>query len=315
MATYPDALLALRTLQEARWALAAVYGVQLYEWFASLEEEIRLIYRSKWTSVKVAYLLCRYYPLVVWPIIVWAYVGNHDGAFCTLVLRPVHALFAPFQFFSQAVMGMRAYAFSGRKRKVLVLLSTCYAILVGVDIWVFFTGIEPPPPLFYIVFGKSGCFPNYGDGFLGLRLGVSMIAAVLMDLVSLCVVILYSRQQSARGSLARTFVNQGLGAFASVSAVNIGTALIYFEPRSFHSGVGLPFMLIVSSAVACRVILQLRAKGAVPTDTEISRRHSLLIRNAFGGRSSPTTDLWAIENPAATRPQGYHTSTGQFPCP
>lgn len=70
-------------------------------------------------------------------------------------------------------MLMRAYAFAGRNRRVLLLLGTCFAGLLGVNIWVFWSHIEVPPPLFYVVLNGSGCFPNYGEGTMGLRLGVS----------------------------------------------------------------------------------------------------------------------------------------------
>lgn len=70
---------------------------------------------------------------------------------------------------------MRAYAFTSRDGRVLMLLSTCYAILVGVNIWVFCINVDVPLQL-YAVLGRSGCFPNYGEGVMAMRIGVSLFS-------------------------------------------------------------------------------------------------------------------------------------------
>lgn len=46
--------------------------------------------------MKIGYLLCRYYPLLYYPVVLWAYCGNYQPSFCKKVVRPVHALLAPF---------------------------------------------------------------------------------------------------------------------------------------------------------------------------------------------------------------------------
>jgi hypothetical protein len=72
---------------------------------------------------------------------------------------------------------MRAYAFTARNRRVLILLGVCYAILIGINIWVFCFHIDIPVQL-YIILGRTGCFPNYGVGVMAVRIGVSVIKAL-----------------------------------------------------------------------------------------------------------------------------------------
>lgn len=75
-------------------------------------------------------------------------------------------------------MLMRAYAFAGRRKSILLLLGSGYLALLGVDIWAFCTAIEVLPKELYIVTSiiyhtkGTGCFPNYGAGFMALRIGV-----------------------------------------------------------------------------------------------------------------------------------------------
>ena len=45
--------------------------------------------------MKFAYLFCRYYYLIYWPLMLWAFVGNHDYSLCLGLTRPVNALLMP----------------------------------------------------------------------------------------------------------------------------------------------------------------------------------------------------------------------------
>ncbi|KAF8887366.1 hypothetical protein BD779DRAFT_1672813 [Infundibulicybe gibba] len=275
----------MQSLRNSQYGIAAVYGLQIFEWIANLESEIKFIHRSRWSSIKVAFLLCRYYPLIVWPLVMWAYIGNHDLKHCNRILRPVHFAICPFQFFAQAVMLMRAYAFSGRKRKTLIFLLPCYGALIAIYIWALCFDVKPPPVLFYFVFGQSGCFP-YSEDKIALRLGIAMLAAVLMDMASLSVVFFYTRRRSMQGSLGKIFIHQGLYAFMFLFAMNVSFAALYFEKNNVYRGIGLPFILVVANLVACRIILHL--KEQVTRATYTYRANSIMIHTA------PVIDGWAI---------------------
>ncbi|KAJ3515230.1 hypothetical protein NLJ89_g1894 [Agrocybe chaxingu] len=76
-----ELILAKTSIMEARYAMAAMLSLQVYEWLSGLDAELRLIHRARWTWIKTLYLLCRYYPLILWMVVMWAYVGNHSYAF------------------------------------------------------------------------------------------------------------------------------------------------------------------------------------------------------------------------------------------
>ena len=74
-------------------------------------------------------------------------------------------------------MFMRAYAFSGRNRKVLAVLSSAYICLIGGDIYLFFVSV-PVPHLgeFGLALPQGGgCFPDYTTAIFGSRIGVSSL--------------------------------------------------------------------------------------------------------------------------------------------
>lgn len=102
-------------IDQVRYSMVAMGALQIYEWLAgyvleyslcslpfmtllgliSLEQEIRLVHRNRWTLIKTLYMLCRYYPLLVWVVVLWAYVGNHSYELCMNAVHPAYALLAP----------------------------------------------------------------------------------------------------------------------------------------------------------------------------------------------------------------------------
>ena len=61
----------------------------------NLMTSIQVHRRASWSSVKILYLLCRYYPLGLWFLIMWAYVSDHDAQTCGRVAQAVHTTLAP----------------------------------------------------------------------------------------------------------------------------------------------------------------------------------------------------------------------------
>ncbi|KAJ6561111.1 hypothetical protein DFH09DRAFT_1316232 [Mycena vulgaris] len=281
---------ALNTIRTTRTGIIAVYCLSIYEWLDTFPTEIELIHPSRWNSIKAAYLLCRYYQLLLWPLVLFAYVGNHTAQTCAKLTQLVSSLLLPMHIFGPGVMLMRAYAFTGRSVRILVFLLTFYAGLVGISILFFGISVASLPDIAYDLLGGTGCFPDYTVPNAGTRLVLVMGASATMDLLSLSVIAIYClRTRSTRGSLGRIFISQGLGAFAIVLVVHVLALSAYFRPGSNYNGVGLPYILTISDIMACRLILDLRRK-ARPTETQILRQNSHLVNEAFA-----ETDMWVIQ--------------------
>ncbi|KAJ6485735.1 hypothetical protein C8R45DRAFT_280762 [Mycena sanguinolenta] len=288
----------LNTIQIIRNGVYSVYCLALYEWLEMLPTEIELIYPSRWNSIKVAYLLCRYYHLLLWPLVLYAYGGNHTAQTCSKLTRIVTSLLLPMQLFAPAVMLMRAHAFAGRNIRVLVLLLVFYAALTGIDVWFFCFNVDVLADFVFELLDGTGCFPDYAANNGGEHLLIAMGASLIMDLVSLSIIVIYClRARSTRGSLGRLFISQGLSSFAVVLVVHSIALSLYFSPQGYYNGIGLPYILVISNLMACRIILDLRRK-ALPTETEILRQHSFLVDQAL-----ESNDLWVIEEDPTRYPQ------------
>ncbi|KAF7770286.1 hypothetical protein Agabi119p4_6260 [Agaricus bisporus var. burnettii] len=277
-------------VKHVRCVMVAMCTLLLYEWLILLDREIELIYKARVSFINVCYILCRYYTAAAWIILMWCYVGDHPKELCTRVVRPVHAILAPCQFTSQGVMLMRAYAFTSRSRQVLLILGLCYLFLVGFNIGVFCAPVDILEEL-YTVLGSTGCFPDFGDGFMGRRVGYSIFASTLMDFISLLVVSIQCYRTQARDvSLGRYVENQGLLGFALVCIINLTCTVIYFQ---LSDGTGLPMTLVLPNLVACRLILQLRQRCQPLTETELDARNSRIVRDAFD-RLQVYEDSWTM---------------------
>ncbi|KAH6915796.1 hypothetical protein BKA70DRAFT_470338 [Coprinopsis sp. MPI-PUGE-AT-0042] len=291
----------LTAIATARYSILAVQAIQIYEWIVNIREEFRLVTHSAWSSVKVTYLLCRYYPLIFWPIMEWAFVGNHDPRLCQSLVGPIHGLFGFLSLPAGAVLFLRAYAFSGRDRGVLVMLSLSYLFVVGTHVWMFLIdvphfGTAANNRLEQVV-GGIGCFPDYRTFALGKRLWVAMLASFIMNLMSLVIVVYYClRRYNGQTSLGRYFLKQGLNVFAYTSAVALVSIVFYFKGPGGGNAIGLPIIFVLPDMLACRLILELRSR-AVLTESQISRLNSRIVRDALDPPDRrPRTDIWVIED-------------------
>ncbi|KAF9465766.1 hypothetical protein BDZ94DRAFT_1253102 [Collybia nuda] len=271
----------------------------VYEWLITFGDEVALIHHTRWSSVKFAFLACRYYPIVSWAIFIWAFVHDHKLEYCRHIVKTLYLFMIPFQLSAQAVMIMRAWAFTGRTKTILFVLLVAYAILAAVEFWVFAADVDAveQSPITNII-GRVGCFRGQGTGHVrtAKRVAVLLVAACSVDFLCTFVIILHClRLRSLQGPLGKTFVVQGVGTFVIMTAVHVTSATVSFRNTArFAGGIIVPIPLILSNIVACRLMLALRRRAS-PTETKQNREISRLVRNAL--ELSPTlsskSDQWA----------------------
>ncbi|KAJ7777391.1 hypothetical protein B0H16DRAFT_1712397 [Mycena metata] len=153
-----DFALAVNTIQVTRNGLLALNWLLLYEWLATLPEEVEL-----WqTTLRKP-----------------APNGRASSALSS----------SPCKYWPQAsVMLMRAYAFTGRSVRVLVFLLSFYTALVGIAVWFFCFSIVPLPGIVFEVLGGTGCFPDFTRPGAAWHLVLTMGASVGMDSISLLII-------------------------------------------------------------------------------------------------------------------------------
>jgi len=261
---------AARAVAAARYSAMAMFSLHVCEWFLWLQEEVVLIHQARWTS--------------------WAWVPGHDAITCARVSRPVYVAVLPCPLSTQAVILIRAHAFTGRKKIVLVTLLLGFLAVAAAHIWLFSPRFEVAfPESELAILGNNGCFQAdvevvalINTAMQARRGGLVLLGSFLLDLLALILVITHCLKiRSTQGSLGRTFLKQGVNAFLVISLVTlVGSALCFRSNGRYN--VTFPFIWIGSPLVACRLILQLRQKR-FPTESQQIRMHSRLVREAFDG--------------------------------
>ncbi|EPQ54586.1 hypothetical protein GLOTRDRAFT_139137 [Gloeophyllum trabeum ATCC 11539] len=260
MPAVPDVLqiaeIAVRSLTLGRYNVTCEYALHLYEWLLTLDEEITLIHRARWNAIKVAYLFSRYYPLLFFPVHMWAWLGDHSLHTCHSIVRLLYCMVIPFPMSAQAVILFRTYAFTGRQKVILGILCLAFAVLFAVEVWIFGASFSLAEELF-VLYGRTACFGNdkfaQSQAFVYQRAyhtASLFLAAFGLDCLCIGLVIWYCfSEPSIRCRLATTFVEQGIGAFVVMSVLNLLSAALYFSPLRQYDGMSLPYTMILPNII------------------------------------------------------------------
>jgi len=269
-----------------RYTIASAYTILFYDWIISLDDEVALIHPAPWNSVKINYLFCRYYPLVVSPFLFWGFITDHTASVCKLYYHALYACMIPTMLSAQFILMLRSYAFTGRKRPILVALSLSFFSIVGFAVWVMSRQLDLSA--LFLINERSGCFATSNQPFSGsveavgaYQLGIIPVLTAFFDCLNVFVVVRHCvRERTTSGPLGQSFLRQGVLVYVIMTALNALTIGTYFTPHLLLQGLGSWFVYILPSALSCRLVLMLRRK-ARPTETELHVQYSHMINEAL----------------------------------
>ncbi|KAI0687163.1 hypothetical protein BC835DRAFT_1512788 [Cytidiella melzeri] len=113
-----------------------MYTIVVWDWAIALPRKYRFIWKTHWTPVKVAYLLCRYWVIAAVPYFLWAFCTNHTVEECEKIYRIPVALAMWNQVTSEVILVIRTYAFFNRNNYILTLLVVALAGVVAYQLYV-----------------------------------------------------------------------------------------------------------------------------------------------------------------------------------
>ncbi|KAF8273612.1 hypothetical protein EI94DRAFT_1715410 [Lactarius quietus] len=289
----------LNTLTWGRYCLTATYVVCFYDWIISLDQEIALIYPAPWNLVKCAYLFCRYFPMAIAPFHFWGFLGDHEQHVCESYYHALYACIIPTILSAQFILMLRTYAFSGRRKGVLAVLSITFFALVGINIWVISKQLTLS--LSFVILERTSCFavsdqPTLGallssNGIQGIdtiqvpiayHLGTISIFMTFFDCLNVFIVVLHCVRRGTLGPLGRSFLKQGLLVYVVTTALNALSIAAFLSSYLVHEGLGSFVWLsyILPSALSCRLVITLRQEAS-PTETELRAERSHMVNEVI----------------------------------
>ncbi|KAG9044408.1 hypothetical protein FS837_008203 [Tulasnella sp. UAMH 9824] len=273
-------------LKEAAYFIKAVqiifcafYAVAVWDWLVSLKREYRLIWQSKWSVIKVLYLLSRYWVLFIFPYVLWCYVENHSLDTCQKIYKSPVALAMWNQLWAEGVLLVRTFAFLGNKLSILIPLLFCLSCVVAYQVFVDNTQMTLLP---FLDPAGGPCLPTVkyaGSPHIMLFFVFPLIYDTLVTGLTLWRAWHLRLQSGGTGSpLLKTFVSEGdyylvfkrpqtheidigLWYFVLISAANLCNAVFYWQPKQVMSALLIPFSVVLPNILVCRMILGLRERG------------------------------------------------------
>ncbi|KAF6765557.1 hypothetical protein DFP72DRAFT_868098 [Ephemerocybe angulata] len=156
---------AIRVWHNQGYSKAAVLTLLICDILHNLADEVKYIWRSKWTFVKTMYLLARYYGVALMAINGISLHTRHanTGNSCRRYIRVTSMLGDVYFVIIDIVCIIRVYALWERSNKVLALFSSLCTVEIALAFYASWRATEfkgaPNPP-------KNELSDRYGCGFL-----------------------------------------------------------------------------------------------------------------------------------------------------
>ncbi|KZV73893.1 hypothetical protein PENSPDRAFT_682447 [Peniophora sp. CONT] len=251
--------LAKEMILVTQYHFSCMYAVCIWDWIISLPNERRYIWKSKWTLVKGLYLFTRYYVLAVVPYLLWAFCTNHEWSLCRWAFKIPVIVATPNQLGAEAILLVRTYAFFGRDKRVLAVLVCMILGLLSYQLYVATSAMLPLPFL-----GETGpCFPMSRPGeaqVLGFFVA-PLAFDTIITIITLAKAYSMRQRNGSSSQIIQVFLKEGFFYYFLISGANLMNGIFYFQPHSEMSAIMIPLSVMLSPVLACRMIIDIRARA------------------------------------------------------
>ncbi|KAI0368408.1 hypothetical protein BV20DRAFT_948273 [Pilatotrama ljubarskyi] len=248
---------------------SSMMAVAVWDWLACLKVEWDVIWKARWSPVKILYLWIRYYGLLTYALNLWLFNANFTVEQCKTLHYLIAATCMWVTVGSETILAMRTHAFLGRQLWTAVVLS---AMIVGEIAFLLYVSIAGVHQTVIPVVTRGPCTASDAPG----KHVVSgfWLAPVAFDLFCTILMLWKVSTLRARGSrLVKVFVSEGLFYFILVAGVNVLNAIFMFQSNANIQNINCFLALILTQVLCCRLVLNLRAQartGAVYTSEGLS---------------------------------------------
>jgi len=269
--------------QLSRRTIFGSYALAVYEFLIVFDAEIVTIHKSKWSLLRALYYGCRFGPLLLYPIVIYGLVGDHDEESCKPLIPLVTFCLNLFPCLPQCIFTLRAWAFMGAKRPMLLIFLPCLFAYIGVVVWAFWYRLRALEGLF--LFGKAACIRELDHGSSPF-LWMSYAGVALDVVIGLAMVVHCYRSYSSQSRIGKLLVEQGLLYYPVMILMNtVSAALTTIGKFPEYEVLVFFTSAIFSNLLACRFVIQIREH----TSTEFNSTHlrSMVFRD-LEARSNST---------------------------
>ncbi|KAG1741986.1 hypothetical protein EDB19DRAFT_2024497 [Suillus lakei] len=212
-------------LHYSAYICTALVTFWIYDYVCSLHEEWTFLLRSRWTKVKVLYIMARYLPfLFVIADLHLTFVPNEDPNICRTLIN-IYSCFGVISLVcSEGFFVLRTSAFWNSNRVALVaMMSTFFAIIVSSFVSIWFIAIAASDVTISAIPGIQGCHWSSRSGVL-LFTSFILWFVLQLGLVSLTLIRVLQSWRSNNSPLHAVLVKHNIFYYACglfLSAMNV----------------------------------------------------------------------------------------------
>ncbi|KAF9778254.1 hypothetical protein BJ322DRAFT_507524 [Thelephora terrestris] len=292
----------------------AFYAIVAWDWITSFNREWRYIWKAAWTPVKVSYLFCRYWVLAVGCFLLFCFVNDHTLEMCHKIYKIPVALAMWNQLGSEVVLLIRTYAFFNRNVYLLSFLIACLGGIVAYQLYVATSQMELLP-FIKPPYTHGPCLPvsrPHAAHLLGFFMAPLAYDTIVTVITVVKAFMIRRRRGGPSSMLIQTFIREGVFYYILISIANLVNGIFYLQPRQAMSAICIPLSVFLSPVLACRLILDLRERGAEASraDTGRSSTNNGLqsLPRCYQGSTSFTSTHSSPRSPQSTGGGGIRSS-------
>ncbi|KAJ7242102.1 hypothetical protein C8J57DRAFT_72058 [Mycena rebaudengoi] len=245
-------------LQVVRYMHVANLTILLFDYLLTMDLEVSLMWSSRWSTSKVLYFMSRYTPFFDVPVLLYySTVPNISAKLCSQLYEGVSWGTIVGVAVAEAILVVRTYALSGRKRGVLLVFTSFWASALTTTIVLlvlFLRGVSYGPPP---IPGLPGCYFAAGNVvFVAIP-----FVLVLLNETAIMGYTLWLGVKTYRHSnnpFVAILFHDGISYYVFlciISAINL--AIMLAAPRSLAQLFNT-FLRVMHSVLSTRVILHVR---------------------------------------------------------
>ncbi|KAI0786573.1 hypothetical protein C8Q75DRAFT_258062 [Abortiporus biennis] len=264
----------------------STYAVALWDWAVCLPQELRLVSSQIYAFLREMIIFavdlenslddsqgllyfCRYWVIAVTPYLLWALCKDHAFDECRKIFQIPLMLAMVNQVSAEVILLIRTYTFFGRNIYLLALLIAALVGVVAYRVYVVISEIVILPfPDSQFQFQVGPCLPMSKQHPKAHLLGFCIAPLMYVTIITLATVgkAIAIRCQSCGHSskLLRTFLREGVFYYIIFLIAQLINGIFYLQPGQSISAICIPLSVMLSPVVACRLILDLRARTSEP---------------------------------------------------
>ncbi|KAG2079100.1 hypothetical protein BDR04DRAFT_1226223 [Suillus decipiens] len=243
-------------IQTAKYCNVAGLGVLIFDYFLTLEPEVRWTWNRRWNTTRVIFVISRYMAFVAAGMTSYAAIATRANEDCSNFSRASNAIHIISIVAAEGLLIIRTYVFWKQNKKLLVVLLVSAAICIACAVSItqvasdlLATPVDPSAP------PTSNCTFQAGRTS-AIQYGFLIVYELL--LLSLMVFKKNRDYKNSKSRLVKAVFQGGMQYITAMVFVSLANILIMsVVPASYNMLMNLP-QLVLHSMLASRVLFSLR---------------------------------------------------------